>query len=142
MAAPFATHTDYTARGYDASKFETTAVLDMRLAAASRFVRAQCPGVDDRLNATPPELDSDLVVDIVCKMVQRSVPSDDLAGIESVQESMGPFAQSRRPVNPSGDLYLTKGERKSLGCGGQRAGSVQMGPRDCEPVSPPWWVTP
>lgn len=141
MAAPFATRTDYTARGYDASKFETAAVLDMRLAAASRLVRAQCPCVDDALAADPPTLDAALVADVVCAMVLRSVPADSLAGLETEQTTMGPFSQSRRPSNPFGDFYLTKSEKRSLGCGGQRAGSVQMGPRDCDPADIPWWVT-
>ena len=125
MATPFATHTDYATRGYTSPY--TDQVLDARLAAASRFLRAQCADVDDRLAADPPTLDVELVVDIVCAMVHRSIPADGLAGVDSVQQSAGPFSESRRLVNPSGDFYLTKSERRSLGCGGQRAFSVPLG---------------
>lgn len=120
MADPFALPSDYTDRGYDASKFEPT-VLAARLAAASRHVRARVRGVDARVESGA--LDGDLVADIVCAMVARTVPVQNLEGVHTYQTSVGPFQDSYRMANASGDLYLTKGERTALR-GGQRAGSV------------------
>lgn len=131
---PFAVSADYTARGYDASAFGS-GVLDMRLAAASRFVRAQCADIDRRI--TDDELDPALVTDIVCLMVHRSTPADSHAGLAQVQQTAGPFSQGGTVANPHGDLYLTKAERKSLGCGGQVAFTVPLGtyPVECD------WLT-
>lgn len=119
---PFALHTDYTARGYDATRFASTEVLNARLAAASRHVRARVRGVDARIEAGT--LDVELVKDVVCGMVARSVPVEGLEGLSSYQETVGPFQSTVRPANSTGDLYLTKGDRVALGVGGQRAGSI------------------
>lgn len=64
---------------------------------------------------------------IVCAVVRRSMPdADGLAGMETLQQSGGPFQVTMKPVNPSGDFYLTKQERKALGDGAQRAFGVQV----------------
>lgn len=126
MATPFATHVDYEERGY-ANPFATGGILDARLAAASRHVRGRCPDVDGKIDAG--DLDPELVTDIVCAMVHRSASQVDLAGVASQQQTAGPFSQSLSFANPHGDLYLTKGERRSLGCG-QRAFTVPLGYRD------------
>lgn len=123
MAEPFAVTKDYTARGYDASKF-ATGVLNMRLAAASRHLRALSSTIDARVTAGT--LDEALVTDVVCAMVARTVPSEGMEGVQAVQMSSGPFGQSRTLANPGGDLYLTKGERRTLGISSQRAFSVSM----------------
>lgn len=119
---PFADHEDYARRGHDPSRFSSPAILDERLAAASRHVRARCRGIDERI--ANQNLDPELVVDVVCAMVARAVPSTGLEGIATVQQGAGPFSQTKTLANPGGDLYLTRSEKVSLGCAGQRAGEV------------------
>lgn len=124
MADPFATPADYTLRGYDAAKFPGQEVLSERLAAASRKVRNLDRDIDARID--DGDLDPDLVADVVCAMVARTVPADGMEGVHTLQTSVGPFQDSVRLANPGGDLYLTKGERRDLGIGGQRAFSVSL----------------
>lgn len=63
---------------------------------------------------------------IVCAVVRRAIPSQDgMEGLESFQESAGPFSHTFKPVNPSGDFYLTKAEKSALG-GPQKAFGVQI----------------
>lgn len=63
---------------------------------------------------------------IVCAVVRRSMPIED-TGIESIQHSAGPFAETLKPTNPNGDFYLTKQEKRALGDGAQRAFGVSIG---------------
>lgn len=64
---------------------------------------------------------------IVCAVVRRAMPSQGgMDGMESVQESAGPFSQTFKPVNPAGDFYLTKAEKQALGAGAQKAFGVQI----------------
>lgn len=64
---------------------------------------------------------------VVCRMVKRAFQAPgDAAGIESAQQGAGPFQVSYNFTNPAGDLYLTKADRKMLGCGGQVAFTVPM----------------
>lgn len=62
---------------------------------------------------------------IVCAVVRRSMPSTE-AGMESVQETSGPFSLTMKPVNPNGDFYLTKQEKQALGYGVTKAFGVQV----------------
>lgn len=63
---------------------------------------------------------------IVCAVVRRAMQAgmNDLAGFEQYSETAGPFAESFRVSNPSGDFYLTKAERRALGGGSQVAFSI------------------
>ena len=64
---------------------------------------------------------------IVCAVVRRAMPdADGLDGMESIQQTGGPFSVTMKPVNPAGDFYLTKQERKALGDGTQQAFGVQV----------------
>lgn len=64
---------------------------------------------------------------IVCAVVRRAMPdADGMDGMESVQQSGGPFSVTMKPVNPNGDFYLTKQEKKALGDGKQVAFGVQI----------------
>ena len=64
---------------------------------------------------------------IVCAVVRRAMPSSsDDVGYSSIQQTTGPFSQTVTPVNPSGDFYLTKQERKALGDGAQKAFGVSI----------------
>ena len=65
---------------------------------------------------------------IVCaNMVSRSLATatSESFGVGEATYTMGPFTQSLNFSNPSGDLYLTKGEKRMLGIGGSR-GRVLM----------------
>lgn len=64
---------------------------------------------------------------IVCAVVRRSMQGpDESLGMEQVQQSAGPFQFSHRPVNPHGDFYLTRMEKKALGDGRQRAYEIDL----------------
>lgn len=64
---------------------------------------------------------------IVCAVVRRAMPAQSgMDGLESYQESTGPFSQTFKPVNPAGDFYLTKSEKTALGAGVQKAFGVQI----------------
>lgn len=64
---------------------------------------------------------------IVCAVVRRAMPdADGMDGMESIQQSAGPFGVTMKPVNPNGDFYLTKQEKKALGDGRQQAFGVQI----------------
>lgn len=67
---------------------------------------------------------------VACRVVKRAMASplgeDDGAAIETMQFSAGPFQESRKYANPTGDLYLTKADRRRLGIGGAVASSVPM----------------
>lgn len=57
---------------------------------------------------------------VCCNMVIRSMvaSASSAYGLESLQATMGPFAQTAQFANPNGDLYLTKLEKKLLGISG------------------------
>lgn len=64
---------------------------------------------------------------VVCSVVRRSIEANQTGtGVESWQQSTGPFAATIRPVNPSGDFYLTKQEKAALGAGRSQAFGVQI----------------
>ena len=76
---------------------------------------------------------------IVCRVVRSAMPdTDGLAGMESIQQSAGPFGMTMKPVNPNGDFYLTKQEKKALGDGAQKAFGVQEIAATVTPVHAPW----
>jgi hypothetical protein len=75
--------------------------------------------------ATEQELAARLIVS--CDMVKRAMSAGGI-GVTSQQETMGPFSTSQQFANPTGDLYLSKSDRKLLGRGRQRAGIVDLTP--------------
>lgn len=126
MAEPFAKAFDLVSRWRPLSTDEQ-ARADLLLADASAVIRAECPDVDARLTATSPSLDPALPTMIACAMAKRAmIAGADTAGVGSVQQTAGPFSQLQTFSNPMGNLYLTKVERRLLGCGGQRAATVPM----------------
>lgn len=64
---------------------------------------------------------------VSCSMVNRALQAaaSDAYGVSNASYTMGPFTQSATFANPSGDLYLTKGERDLLGIGGSVIGSIR-----------------
>lgn len=98
----------------------------------------ECPPTDP---PTLQELSVRLIVS--CEMVKRAMATPggvEGIGVTSLQAGAGPFQETQQFSNPTGDLYLTKADRKMLGCGAQVAFTVPMGSVD--PVLPPDpWVS-
>ena len=67
---------------------------------------------------------------VSCEMVKRAMAAasagDSGVGVTSIQMGAGPYQQTTQFANPTGDLYLTKSDRKLLGCGSQQAFTVSM----------------
>lgn len=126
MTAPFATSTELAA-GWRPLSSDEQARADVLLARASRLVRTRRKGIDALIAAGG--MDADLVTDVVCAMVKRVMQGPaDLDGVASRSEAGGPFSQSVTFANPSGDLYLTKAEKVSLGIAGMHAASLDLIP--------------
>lgn len=144
MAEPFATAEDLENAWRPLSDTEKTRATYL-LGKASRQLRAEASTLDVRTVLAPdgPDyLDPDLVKDVVCAMVKRVMEAEasgmNAGGpVESWQTSVGPFQDSFRYSNPTGDMYLTKAERRLLGVGGQAVFTVSMAPP--VPVTPYWW---
>jgi hypothetical protein len=87
-------------------------IAEALLARASRMIAALCPGA-----ATA---DADLLADIACASVKRAMAA---GGDNVTSRSMtgGPYSEQLSYANPAGDLYLTKVEKRLLGCGVMRA---------------------
>lgn len=79
-------------------------------------------------------VDPDLAADVVCEMVTTAASSPAGVGIQSIQQGAGPYQETQTFTNPVGDLYLTKKQKRLLGCGGQQAFTVSMAPD--VPVAP------
>lgn len=62
---------------------------------------------------------------INCEMVKRAMLSPvDAPPLSQFSQTAGPYTESQTYVNPTGDLYMTSAEKKTLGIGGQRIGSI------------------
>lgn len=97
---------------------------------ASQFILDVCPSAETVSESTRRR--------IVCAVVRRSMESAGSAGVEQFSHSDGPFSQSFRPVNPHGDFYLTKAERKALGEGRQKAFGATVAPSRSAERHRPW----
>lgn len=143
MADPFADAFYYT-QNFGAPPAAIADRLDQELARASRYIRRECPGIDVRIAAyeldptAPDGLDPDVAADVACEMVKSASASAGGIGVESIQAGAGPFQQTLKYSNPVGDLYLSKKQRRLLGCGGQAAFTVPMGNYEPFP-GPNWW---
>ena len=113
----FATVADYEARY---GEVEDEKRLEALLSDASLFLASQ------RGLAFDPddETQAALLTAVTCAMVHRSMMAGSYAGLSNVSQGAGGYTASVGVYNPSGDFYLTKGERRALGIGGARIGSV------------------
>lgn len=111
----FATEYDYMLR-YGAA--DGCADLATLLSDATAFIASQ-PGF---VRNTDDETQAANLVRITCAVVHRSLSAGALAGIQSYSEGAVGYTASVTPYNPSGDFYLTKAERRSLGISGGRVG--------------------
>lgn len=113
----FATVDDYQGRYGEVDDAKRLAIL---LDDATAFISSQ-PGFardpDDLTQAAN-------LVRVTCAVVHRSLSAGNLAGIQSYSEGAVGYTASVTPYNPSGDFYLTKAERRSLGISGGRVGAT------------------
>lgn len=71
---------------------------------------------------------------VSCEMVKRAMiatgngDGSDLGGVSALMDVAGPFTQQRSFRNPMGELYLTKADRKLLGCGGAKPFTIDTAP--------------
>ena len=133
MAEPFATIDDLEKRWRPLTTAERPRA-DTLLEDASAQLRVECRDLDARLTITPPatvpDLDPAVPRRVVCAMVKRAMLAPvDQGAVTAEQQTAGPFSQSLTFSNPNGDLYLTKAERKLLGCDGQKAFMIDTAPR-------------
>ena len=66
---------------------------------------------------------------VTCAMVRRAMTSpagDDASGVSQQSMTAGPYTQQWTFSNPTGDLYLTKAERQSLGIDRQKAFEIDL----------------
>lgn len=116
MADVYAAVEDVTARWRAMSDSEETRCAAL-LADASDLIRTTCPNWQTA--------GADTLRRVTCAAVIRALQSGDMAGVTQSSQTAGPFSQSWSYSNPSGDLYLTKAEKKALG-GTVRLGSTDM----------------
>ena len=114
---PFATVADYEARY---GKVDDEERISKLLQDATNIIASQ-PGFCDK--------DRDdtwwgVLETVACAMVHRSMMAGSYAGLSSVSQGAGGYTASVGVYNPGGDLYLTRNEKKALGIGGARIGSV------------------
>lgn len=84
---------------------------------------ATCPIGDDH---SAQDLNARKIVS--CEMVKRAMAVAGGIGVTSVQTGAGPYQETTQFANPTGDLYLTKADKRLLGCGTQKAFTVSMSP--------------
>ena len=119
LVEPFATVKDLRDRWPDmpvgADEHAATLLLD-----ASQMIV-------DTVPSAPEAASLSTLKRITCAMVRRAMNIPDfLDGMSQVSETAGGVSRAFSPSNSTGDLYLTKAERKALGGGGVKAFSVQV----------------
>lgn len=123
LPAPLATLADLMARWPECPDEARAQVL---LGDASLLIRSLMGG---RLDPSD-EAQAALVAAVACACVRRAM--EDAAARQqmglppSTQAAMtaGPYQQSWTAANPTGDLYLTKSEKRALGISGSLIGYV------------------
>ncbi len=123
----YASIQDLAARWRLLSAAETTRATVLLDDAAVRIDAAKPP-------ADPPT-DAEVRKIVSCEMVKRAMLSNASAGItQQSQNSGGLFSQQVTYANPTGDMYLTREDKKLLGVRRQTASSVWMGQVEPEPA--------
>ena len=114
---PFATVADYEARY---GKVEDEARVTALLQDATNIIASQ-PGFCDK---NRDETWWGVLETVTCAMVHRSMMAGSYAGLSNVSQGAGGYTASVAVYNPGGDMFLTRNEKKALGIGGARIGSV------------------
>ena len=121
LTPPFATTSDLANGWRPLSPSEVTRATELLRRASQKLLAADRWKVFADL-LTPTQT----MTDVVCAMVQRAMPTLDAAPVTQESQAWGPFSQQRTYGSPSGDLYITKAERRDLGLLRQRASGVSM----------------
>lgn len=114
---PYAT-IDQLESGWRTLSADERKTAETLLARASRMIASTCPHAADA--------DPGILSDIACAVVKRAMA----AGGENItNRSMtgGPYSEQWTYANPQGDLYLTKAEKRMLGCGTMHAFETGLG---------------
>ena len=114
---PFATVEDYEARY---GEVEDEARVSALLQDATNIIASQ-PGFCDK---NRDDTWWGVLETVTCAMVHRSMMAGSYAGLSNVSQGAGGYTASVAVYNPGGDLYLTRNEKRALGIGGARIGSV------------------
>lgn len=111
--ADFATLSDLKAH-WPALPSDREVEASRKLYEASLELRTAFPDIDARIASG--ELDENVPRLVVCRMVKRALdtPADAMAGVGSVTQQGGPFAQTLNFTNPDGNIYLSKSDRRLL----------------------------
>lgn len=129
IPVPFATVADLEVRWHTLSESEK-ATAEVLLGDASNLILSECPSanyVDDDDTAEQATRTATLKR-ITCSIVKRAMidGASDGPSVSERDQNAGPFGLREKFSNPTGDLFLTKSERKSLPCGQQRAFNVPL----------------
>ena len=114
---PFATVEDYETRY---GEVEDEARVSALLQDATNIIASQ-PGFS---TCGRDETWWGVLETVTCAMVHRSLMSGAYAGFSNVSQGAGGYTESAAIYNPGGDLYLTRNEKRALGIGGARIGTV------------------
>ena len=115
-APPFASADDLASRWHELTDDERSKAETL-LADASDKIITDCPNWAQASETTLRR--------ICCAMVKRAMLNEDVAGVTQSTQTAN---VSPRPTATAtdGDLYLTKSEKRSLGCGVQRMWSIDL----------------
>lgn len=121
---PFATVSDLT-DGWRALTEDEQSRASSLLVRASAMIASEL----DRAGVTWPPTTEPLMTNLVtvtCNVVRRamSMPTDYQPVSQYTQSAVG-YSETMAYANPNGDMYLTSQEKKSLGIGRQRVGSMR-----------------
>lgn len=123
---PLATIAQYKAGGFLIPPGVSDETITAALARASRTLRAEVRGIDERI--ADGTLDTELVADVVCEIVESAISSSAGPGVESIQVGTGPYQGSLKFSNPRGDMWVTSKHKRLLSDGDRRAFTVHVGP--------------
>ena len=77
-------------------------------------------------NSTRTEEQAELLKIVSCDMVNRAMSATpDAFGVSSMSTTAGVYSESLQYSNPSGDLYLTKLEKRLLGISTSYIGTIR-----------------
>lgn len=113
---PFASVADIEARWRELSTSERTkATALLSDATALLLANGVVPDISDAIKSA-------LLKSITCNMVIRSMPVGDNFnfGVSQYSQTVGAVSESFTMPNPTGDLYLTRAEKKALGISGSK----------------------
>lgn len=117
---PFATVDDYTDRY---GEVEDEVRLELALSDASAFIASEMRRAGVAIDPDDAEQAQALAY-VTCLLVNRVERSGAYAGLSNVSQGAGGYTASVSVYNPGGGFRLYADERRMLGIGGSRIGSV------------------